>query len=186
MRILLLCALIALPATLVRAQSLGQLAAQEKARRERERDKKARPAAKVYTENDLLEGGTGSSPPSTPNPPPAPVASAPTATPPSQSESEPSSEADSALRERIAEAKANLEALRQELSAAEAEVERLKQDLNPMSTTYQDDAYVLFRLQGQLKEFADKADALRPKVAEAQKALEAAELAGRHAGVRPE
>jgi TolA-binding protein len=184
MQILLLCALIALSAPVVWAQSLGQLAAQEKARRERERDKKARPAAKVYTENDLQEGGTGSSSPSTPTPPPAPEPSAPT--PPSQSESEPSSEADTALRERIAEAKANLEALRQELSAAEAEVERLKQDLNPMSTTYQDDAYVLFRLQGQLKEAADKADALRPKVAEAQKAWEAVELAARNAGLRPE
>ena len=186
MRTLLLCALVvALPAPLVRAQSLGELAAQEKARREKEREKKARPAAKVYTENDLQEGGTDSSKSSAPNRPASPAPSAPE--PPSESESEraaEAAEADAALRARIADAKANLEAAREELKGFEDEVERLKQELNPMSTTYNTDAYVLFRLQGQLKDAADKADALRPKVAEAEKAWEAVERAARNAGIR--
>lgn len=187
MRTLLVFALVvALPAPVLRAQSLGELAAQEKARREKEKEKKARPAAKVYTDNDLQDGGTTTTSPRSSAAPVSPPSDAPE---PSESESSRVAEAQAAqaaLRTRIAEAKANLEAARDELKGFEDEVERLKQELNPMSTTYNTDAYVLFRLQGQLKEAADKADAVRPKVAEAEKAWEAVERAARNAGVPTE
>jgi chromosome segregation ATPase len=187
-RLFVVLGLLLLAAGATQAQTLGELAAREKARRE-ERQKKGRPA-KVYTERDLEQGGEGTAQPAeNPAPPPAPPAPA-RRSESSEEGSESSSEEgekDQGLeeqwRERQRQALAQVESARQNLGAAEAEVERLKQDLNPMSTTFSTDPYQILRLQGQLTEAQARADAARQQVEAAQKAVDEVVAEARRAGV---
>lgn len=181
MRLTLSCALAALLiASWVPAQSLGSLAAQEKARREREKKAKA---PKVYTDEDLASRAAPSSGPSE-------ASSATSASAPSQPESAPerASESepgdDSDIKARVAEAQAGLEGARQAASAAEAEVERLKQDLNPMSVTFKTDPYEILKLQAALTEAQAKAAEAQRQVQAAQAAMDAVRDEARRAGVR--
>ena len=164
----------------VMAQSLGELAAQEKARRER--DRKPRPA-RVYTEEDLqkLEGERPpASAAAAPEPLSAPSAPAETtALAPASSEAEP----EGMWGERHRQAKTNLEGAQQQAKAANEEVERLKQDLNPMSTTFSTDPYVILRLQAELTEAQARAAEAAKQVSAAQEALDQFLREARSAGV---
>jgi hypothetical protein len=167
----LLCTLAASPAS---AQSLAELAAQEKARRT-EKGKKGS-APKVYTEEDLKPlAGERPAPASAP----APVAqrASPAAReegaaeePPPEEDREKSQGPEEEWRERHRQALAQVESANQNLGSALGEVERLKQDLNPMSTTFTTDPYKTLELQAQLTQAQNRA-------AEAQKLVEAAQQA---------
>ena len=160
-------------------QSLGGLAAQEKARRERE--KKAKPT-KVYTDQDLeIEAARAGPRSETPAPPAGssePAEGAPV--PAIESGSEPND----SVQGRLAEAQASLASARQSASAADAEVERLKQDLNPMSTTFKTDPYEILQLQAALTQAQAQAAEAQKQVAVAEAAMEVVKDEARRAGVR--
>ena len=182
MRTALLCALAVLVlGSSAPAQSLGGLAAQEKARREKE--KKAKPA-KVYTEEDLaIEAARGG--PREETPPRSPGTSSSEAAnsrPAAEPGSEP--EEDSSIKGRIAEAQAGLESARKSASAADGDVERLKQDLNPMSTTFKTDPYEILKLQAALTEAQAKAAEAKKQAGAAEAAMEVVRDEARRAGVR--
>lgn len=172
------------PGALQAGQSLGDIAARERAKREKERAAKP---PRVFTQEDLdkLEGAgrpnsaaaspAGSSAPAPETPPP----SSGNEGQPSEGSEETSGStlgggreknlgADDAWRDRHREALAGVESARQNQGSADAEVERLKQDLNPMSTTFSNDPYVILPLQAKLTE-------AQARAAEAQKAVEAAQ-----------
>ena len=124
---ILLLACLALP-TFALAQSLGEVAAQEKARREKAKEtgKKPRPT-RSFTDADLEPGAsgdkTGAPPPSEPA-----VQSSPSS---SEGSREREGEGEEALgakaqwRERAGAARQSLENARQQVSAAQSDVERI-------------------------------------------------------------
>jgi DNA repair exonuclease SbcCD ATPase subunit len=183
------------------AQSLGELAQKEKARREREREKKGG-AVKVFTEDDLPKGEKAPTTESSTasagatSPPPATGASIRQ----ESSDGLPNAEGEgsraeggpevggsdqSAWKARAAAARQSLKGVEQQVAAADAEVERLRQDLNPMSTTFSTDPYVSLRLQGQLTEAQARAAEAREALKSAKEAYETFENEARRAGVPP-
>jgi hypothetical protein len=182
--LVLLLAVVALPTGLfAQSQSLGEVAAQEKARREKEKAKdtshKGRP--KSFTDDDLAPGAKHE----TSEAPPAPEPYVPSSTPSTPEDGEgvesgPKRE----WQQRAAAARQIVETARQAVSSIANDVERLRQDLNPMSLTYNPDDYNLtLRLQHALNEAETKLVAANQQVEVAEKAYKAFEDEARRNGV---
>jgi hypothetical protein len=193
--LLLVVTVLLLAPPLAPAQSLGDLAAREKARRDR--DRKARPP-RVYTDQDLQKEGdaaasaTAGEPAANPGPPPA-----------SPSEATPSGESsppgggfvpdgerqvppgpEGPFVARRAEAQAALDSAQQVAKAANDDVERLRQDLNPMSTTFTNDPYQILKIEAALAEARDRQKTAQEGLDAAQKAMDDLREEARRAGVR--
>jgi hypothetical protein len=183
--LVLLVALLTLPASLP-AQSLGEVAAQEKARREKDKAKdatrKGRPA-KAFTDDDLQPGAKRE--PTEAPPPPEPIASSPSSgTEGSEGQGEEASGPRAQWRQRAAEARAAVSNARQNESAAQQEVERIRQDLNPMSLTYNPtDVNATLRLQHELTQALTRLEGVQQQVAAAEKAYKDFEEQARREGV---
>ncbi len=181
---ILLLALLALPAGVL-AQSLGEVAAQEKARREKAKQtgKKQRPA-KTYTDDDLLPGASRDK---TEAPPPEPyIPSTPSSsgTEGSEGQGEEASGPRAQWRQRAADARQGLSNARQQQEAAQQEVERIRQELNPMSLSYiGEDVNRILRLQFELTQALSRADTVNQQVAAAEKAYKDFEDEARRQGV---
>jgi hypothetical protein len=178
----LLLVLLVLPTGLV-AQSLGDVAAQEKARREKEKasdtSRKAKPA-KAFTDDDLHPGTkTEASPPVEAYVPSTPSREAEVADK-EAAEAGPKAE----WRARAAAARQVVDTARQAVSSIANDVERIRQDLNPMSLTFNPDDYNLtLRLQHQLSEAEARLAAANQQVGVAEKAYQAFEDDARRNGV---
>lgn len=198
-----LVALFSLAAAAVPAQSLGEAAAKEKARRQSARGKTP---PRSYTQEDLEKmqppappgSDTASAAGSAPNPTPAPAppstpggeAPAPMTTPEEgeagplagagrEKETAPGDE----WRDRHRQALAAVENARQNQGAAEAEVDRLKSTLNPMSTTFVTDPYAILQIQADLREAEARLADVKKAVEEAQKAADDVAAEARRNGV---
>jgi hypothetical protein len=178
----LLLALLVLPNGLL-AQSLGDVAAQEKARREKERardtSRKGKPT-KAFTDDDLHPGAKSEAPP--------PVEAYVPSTPSREAEVADKEAADSGQkaewRARAAAARQVVDTARQAVSSIANDVERIRQDLNPMSLTYNPDDYNLtLRLQHELSEAETRLAAANQQVQVAEKAYQAFEDDARRNGV---
>lgn len=123
-------------AAVVSAQSLGELAAKEQERREKERQKRGG-ASKVITESDLRSAGRGTlsnagasgSPAAEASPSPAPAAGPGTAQPPAAKEKtadEIRAEQETAWRQRMQQAQ-------EEVTRLAAQLDRLQQSLNDLT-----------------------------------------------------
>jgi hypothetical protein len=189
--------------TFATAQSLGELASREKARREAEKNRKGAPP-RVYTQEDLekLEGrGQPNSAAASGGSTPAPSGGQPTegassaGMPPAEGESaegrsgvpesgrEKNEGPQDEWKERQRQAMAAVEAARQNVGAAEGEVERLKQELNPMSTTFTNDPYAILQLQAKLTEAQARATEARKQVDAAQQVADDVVAEARRNGV---
>ncbi|HEY5906826.1 MAG TPA: hypothetical protein VIZ31_02225 [Vicinamibacteria bacterium] len=186
--------------TFTTAQSLGELASREKARREAEKNRKGAPP-RVYTQEDLekLEGRgqpnsaaasnpaapapSGEQPPATEGMPPAEGDSGDSPSPLTDAGREKSQGPQEEWRERQRQAMAAVEAARQNVGAAEGEVERLKQELNPMSTTFTNDPYAILQLQAKLTEAQARATEARKQVDAAQQIADDVVAEARRNGV---
>ena len=183
--LVLVLALLVLPAGLF-AQSLGEIAAQEKARREKEKakeTKKTRPT-KAFTDDDLLPGAKRDT--TEPAPPTAPTSSSSSSSSPegAEGQSEEASGPHAQWRQRSAEAREALSNARQSESAAQQEVERIRQDLNPMSLSYNPDDYnATLRLQHELAQALTRLEAVQQQVVAAEKAYKDFEEQARREGV---
>ena len=160
---------LALLPALVAAQSLGEVAAQERARRAKEKEKGEK-RAKVFTDSDLPSSASGDKPADAGAAPPEAEPSVPPSERPSANEPDQSPEA--LWRGRAAQARQGLQAAQQAIASAEADVDRIKQDLNPMSTTFSQDPNVLQRRQGELTQAQARAEMARQGLVSAQKAYE--------------
>lgn len=185
----LVLALLTLPAGAI-AQSLGDVAAQEKARREREKEKtkekgqKPR-AAKAFTDDDLQPGATRDK---TQAPPP-PVEPYVPSTPSPEAENA-EAEADSGpkaeWRQRAAAVRQVVESAQQAVASIANDAERIRQDLNPMSLTFNpSDVNATLRLQHELSEAETRLAAAQAQVAVAEKAYKDFEDEARRNGVPP-
>ena len=186
--LVLLVALLILPAALS-AQSLGEVAAQEKARREKEKAKEAgrkgRPA-KTFTEEDL-QPGAKHDPAETP-PPSEPITSSSSSgtegAQGSEGQGEEASGPRAQWKQRAADARMAVSNARQNESAVQQEVERIRQDLNPMSLTYNaEDVNLTLRLQHELTEAEKRLAAVHQQVEAAEKAYKDFEEEARRNGV---
>lgn len=182
----LLVALVILPAALP-AQSLGEVAAQEKARREKEKareaNRKGHPA-KTFTDDDLQPGAKREK--TEEPPPPEPVtSSSPSGTEGSrEAQGEEASGPRAQWKQRAAEAREAVSNARQNESAAQQDIERIRQDLNPMSLTYNpDDVNLTLRLQHELSLALSRLEAVQQQVAAAEKAYKDFEEQARREGV---
>ena len=182
---LLLSALLALPACAL-AQSLGDVATQEKARRARDKEKAKEKGqkprtAKSFTDDDLLPGATREKTE-------APPAAEPYVSSPSRENAE--EDADAApkaeWKQRAAAARQIVESARQAVSSIANDAERVRQDLNPMSLTYNpEDFNATLRLQHELNELETQLAAANQQVEAAEKAYQAFEDEARRNGVPP-
>lgn len=183
----LLLALLVLPVA-APAQSLGEVAAQEKARREKEKaketGKKPRPA-KTYTDDDLVAGASREK---TEAPPPEPpyIPSTPTSSGTEGSEGQSGEEASgpqAQWRQRAADARQSLANARQQQEAAQQEVERISQDLSPLSLTYTEDVNTILRLQSELTQAQSRLEAVKQQVVASERAYKDFEDEARRQGV---
>ena len=180
-------ALLALPAGVV-AQSLGDLAAQEKARRARDtdkaKDKGQKPrAVKSFSDDDLLPGATREK---TEAPPPAEpyVSSTPSPGPENAEDEDAGRKAE--WSQRAAAARQLVESARQAVSSIANDAERIRQDLNPMSLTYNpNDFNTTLRLQHELSELEAQLVAANQQVEAAEKAYQDFENEARRNGIPP-
>jgi hypothetical protein len=181
--LVLLLAALTLPTGLL-AQSLGEVAAQEKARREKEkaRDTSRKGPPKSFTDDDLTPGAKHEASEA----PPAPEPYVPTPSTPEGGEAEVESGPKREWQQRAAAARQVVDTARQAVSSIANDVERLRQDLNPMSLTYNPDDYNLtLRLQHALNEAETKLAAANQQVEVAEKAYKAFEDEARRNGVPP-
>lgn len=181
--LVLLLALLTLPASLL-AQSLGEVAAQEKARREREKAKetakKAHPT-KAFTDDDLQPGAKRDK--TEPPPPLVEPYVSPAPAQPEGAEAEVESGPKAEWRQRAAAARQGVETARQAVSSIANDAERLRQDLNPMSLTYQEDVNTILRLQHELNEMEKKLAEANLQVEAAEKSYKSFEEEARRNGV---
>ena len=182
---ILLLALLALPAGGL-AQSLGEVAAQEKARREKEKAKqtgKKPQRVKAFTDEDLQPGASREK---APEPPPEPFTpSSPSSSSTEGSEREEDSGPKAEWRQRATQFRQAVETARQRVSSMSEDVERIRQDLNPMSLTYREDVNTILRLQSELTQAQARVEEANQQVAAAEKAYQEFAAEARHAGVPP-
>ena len=184
----LLLAVLAVPASLL-AQSLGDVAAQEKARREKEKTKQTgrkSPPTKAFTDDDLQPGAKRA--PTEAPPPPEPVmsSSSSSGTEGSEAQGEEASGPRAQWQNRAAEARQAVSNARQSESAVQQDIERIQQDLNPMSLTYNpEDFNLTLRLQSELTQAQARLQGVQQQVAAAEKAYKDLEEQARGEGVPP-
>ena len=183
---ILLLTLLALPAGGL-AQSLGEVAAQEKARREKEKAKqtgKKPRSVKTFTDEDLQSGASREK--TTEPPPEEPFTPSSPSSPGTEgSEREEDSGPKAEWRQRATQFRQAVETARQRVSSLSEDVERIKQDLNPMSLTYREDVNTILRLQSELTQAQARVEEANQQVAAAEKAYQEFGAEARHAGVPP-
>jgi DNA repair exonuclease SbcCD ATPase subunit len=181
----LVLALLALP-TFALAQSLGEVAAQEKARREKAKEAGKKPQrTKTFTDADLQGGASGDKTGAPPPPEPAVQAGPSSAGGPDAAE-EGESGPKTQWRQRAAQARQGVQTAQQAVSSYTTDVERIGQELNPMSLSYNnEDVNRILRLQAELTEAQAQLAKANQQLAVAEKAYKEFEDEARRAGVPP-
>ena len=182
----LILALLALPAGVV-AQSLGDVAAQEKARRARDKEKAKEKGqkprtAKSFTDDDLPLGATREH---SEAPPPVETYVPSTPSPgPENAEGDADAGRKAEWSQRAAAVRQAVESARQAVSSIANDMERVRQDLNPMSLTFNpNDFNATLRLQAQLTELEAQLAAANQQVGAAEKAYQDFESEAQRNGV---